>query len=446
MKTDIFIGNCLDVLKTLPEESVQTVITSPPYWGLRDYGTATWTGGDPDCDHDTSAMKDRPELYGPPASWGTRAGTPTPGDCPICGAVREDVQIGLEATPDEHVAVMVAVFREVRRVLRKDGTLWLNYGDSYAGTNCGGGSPVDQRDPKYGRKDKGYDIRGRAKGTKKRKTASGGLKAKDLVGMPWRVALALQADGWWLRSEIIWAKPNPVPESCTDRPTKSHEHLFLLSRAPKYFYDHEAVKEPSANAGTVVKLGPKSLSKRQATGAGTDMHGNALADTYKVKEFRNRRDVWFIPTQSFPGAHFATFPTALVEPCIKAGTSERGCCPECRAPLRRIIKASGGTIGESWHDHSDDMGKGNVMKVPGDKEPYKRETTGWETTCDCDAGKPVPCVVLDPFGGAGTVAVVAQQLRRDSQLVELNKNYAGMAKTRIHNQKFVSKVEVHEME
>ena len=308
MKTTIHIGDCLEVLRTLPAASVQTCITSPPYWGLRNYLDA-------------------------------------------------EAQIGLEKTPEDHIAVMGEVFREVRRVLRDDGTLWMNYGDAY----------MD----------------------------------KQLIGMPWRVALALQADGWWLRSSIIWAKGvsfcdtysgSVMPESCRDRPTSAHENIFLLSKASAYFYDPDAVRE---------------------------------------NEARNLRDVWIINPQGFPGAHFATFPPALVEPCIKAGTSEKGCCASCGAPIRRIVEATGGTIGEAWHDHSDDLGLGQQKDADG-MESYSRETTGWEPTCDCeDAGESVPCKVLDPFGGAGTAALVADRLGRDAVLVELNKEYAEMARDRI---------------
>jgi|TARA_R110002020_G_scaffold1722_1_gene7904 DNA modification methylase len=353
MKTTIHIGDCLEVLRTLPAGSVQTCITSPPYWGLRNYLDA-------------------------------------------------DSQIGLEKTPEDHIAVMVEVFREVRRVLRDDGTLWMNYGDAYAGGKCGGGSPVDKRDPALGRKGHDSDkVRGRHEGTSRRSTLGPGLKPKDLIGMPWRVALALQADGWWLRSSIIWAKGvsfcdtysgSVMPESCRDRPTRAHENIFLLSKAPRYFYDADAVRE---------------------------------------NETRNLRDVWIINPQGFPGAHFATFPPALVEPCIKAGTSEKGCCSICGAPIRRIVEATGGTIGEGWHDHSDDLGLGQQKDADG-MESYSRETTGWESTCTCeDAGEPVPCKVLDPFGGAGTAALVADRLGRDAVLVELNKEYAEMARDRI---------------
>ena len=253
----IHAGDCLDVLRSLPAESVQTCVTSPPYWGLRDYG--------------------------------------------------EDGQLGLESTPEEYVAKMVGVFAEVRRVLRDDGTLWLNLGDCYA---TGAGS---YRNP-------GSDVKPVEHGGKQAYTKDyaraqpnrmpiPGLKPKDLVGIPWRVAFALQADGWYLRSDIIWSKPNPMPESVTDRPTKAHEYLFLLSKSARYFYDAEAIKE-----GTV---GPDSAN--DFVRPERLKHQNGSTKPYESTGARNRRTVWAVPTQPFPGAHFAVFPPKLIEPCIKAG-------------------------------------------------------------------------------------------------------------------------------
>ena len=263
----ILQGNCLERLRELPDESVQCCVTSPPYWGLRDYNV---TG-----------------------------------------------QIGIESTPHEYVAKMVDLFREVRRVLRVDGTLWLNLGDSYAATAKGSG---------------GIAKGTLAGGNGSQATNAGsfysvkfdlhvcGLKEKDLVGIPWRVALALQADGWWLRSDIIWSKPNTMPSSVRDRCTTSHEYMFMLTKSPKYYYDADAIKELCTNAGQVVSLGKKSFSKWQADGAGVKPSGNGNADTYTVKKLRNKRDVWTIPTAPLKESHFATFPPKLIEPCILAGS------------------------------------------------------------------------------------------------------------------------------
>ena len=237
-------------------ESVQTVITSPPYWGLRDYGHAG--------------------------------------------------QLGLETTPAEYVANMVKVFREVRRVLKPDGTLWLNLGDSYASTSKGSGGASQKQTSNAG---SFYNAR--------KLILPDGLKPKDLCGIPWRVALALQADGWWLRSDIIWHKPNPMPSSVTDRPTTSHEYLFLLTRSARYYYDAEAIKEPDKGRpdGNV-----DGFRGRQGSTVFHHRTGGVGSDGWVPGSGRNKRSVWKIATQPFPGSHFAVMPPGLVEPCIKAGS------------------------------------------------------------------------------------------------------------------------------
>lgn len=351
--TTIHVGDVFDALAGMPDESVQCVVTSPPYWGLRDYG--------------------------------------------VVG------QLGLERTLGEHIETMVRVFREVRRVLRKDGTLWLNYGDSYATTPNGRaaadivGDDRSFRDKPFSTVGAIYDPAGGGKGggyrgnnrqdptipVSGRIVGSGALKPKDLCGIPWRVALALQDDGWWLRQDIIWQKPNPMPESIRDRFTKAHEYLFLLTKSPRYYFDAEAVKEDcSENThdrvstkmpdgwntgpgghGSYHPLG-REKGKRVAAGAGIkDNVSFATATAGRVTK-RNKRSVWTIGTEPYSGAHFATFPTALVEPCVLAGSRE------------------------------------------GD-------------------------LVMDPFAGAGTVGLVANRLKRNAILVELNPDYAEMAKWRL---------------
>ena len=265
----LHLGDAVSVLKTLPEKSVHCCVTSPPYWGLRDYG--------------------------------------------------HEGQLGLEPTPDEYVANMVAVFREVRRVLRDDGTLWLNLGDSYASQGGAHGGRDDNQTGVGAKR-----VHSEGAGDQAARTAPTGLKPKDLVGIPWRVAFALQADGWWLRQDIIWHKPNPMPESITDRCTKAHEYIFLLSKSARYYYDADAVKEKAENAGTTIRLGAKSFSKGQAAGARVDAVGNGKKDEYIVVANRNRRSVWTVTTRPYAGAHFATFPPKLIEPCILAGCPEGG--------------------------------------------------------------------------------------------------------------------------
>lgn len=368
----IHTGDCRAVLKTLPDASVHCVVTSPPYWRLRDYG----------CDG----------------------------------------QIGLEATPEAFLAEMVAVFREVRRVLRDDGVCWANMGDGYAagGMGAGSGKQLTNRGTSAGRH------------MDKPRRPAEGYKPKDLIGMPWRLVFALQADGWWLRSDVIWSKPNPMPESVTDRPTKAHEYVFLLTKRGTYFYDAEAVKEG-------VTGGAHARRKDGERPYPTDVHDNrpgTWKETY-LPTSRNLRTVWTIPTHGFAEAHFATFPTALAERCIKAGTSERGCCPACGAPWERVIEKTGGTTGRSWHAHKNDRVTGQTVDgrcaSNGWETNYRVETKGFRPTCACPPASPVPCTVLDPFGGAGTVGLVAERLQRRAVLIELNPAYAEMAERRLRD-------------
>jgi len=251
-QTKIIIGDCIESLMKIDDKSVQSCITSPPYFGLRDYG--------------------------------------------------HDGQIGLESSPDEYVKKLVEVFGQVRRVLRDDGTLWLNLGDSYSGSGKGGQSEGKKSinwQPEYGNKGKTY-----------------GMKPKDLIGIPWRVAFALQADGWYLRQDIIWSKPNPMPESVTDRCTKSHEYIFLLSKSANYYYDHESIKEQAA----MNRWGGKKPMNLNNTKDKDNQFSGLTRERDMMPETRNKRSVWTITTKPYKGAHFATFPHDLVEPCILAGS------------------------------------------------------------------------------------------------------------------------------
>ena len=262
----ILIGDVRQRLAELPDCSVDCVVTSPPYWGLRDYG--------------------------------------------------HEGQIGLEQTPYEYVAEMVAVFREVRRVLKDDGTLWLNLGDSYASFRDGKATPDTTRGDSLGT----LVPKGKASNRMASTFTGTAIKHKDLVGIPWRVAFALQADGWWLRQDIIWHKPNPMPESVTDRCTKAHEYLFLLTKSAKYRFDHHAIQEP-AKWSDDKRAGKGRLTydgKRQGK------QGTGQEAFVAIKDMRNRRSVWTVATKPFKGAHFATFPPQLIEPCILAGCPENG--------------------------------------------------------------------------------------------------------------------------
>jgi DNA modification methylase len=433
MAVQIIIGDVRERLKDLADGSVHCVVTSPPYLGLRDYGVAG--------------------------------------------------QIGLEATPAAFVAQMVAVFQEVRRVLRTDGTLWLNLGDSYAGS--GARSPNIQENGDLSYRAGGQNTRGL------------GFKPKDMMGIPWRVAFALQDDGWYLRQDIIWHKPNPMPESTFDRCTKAHEYLFLLSKVPRYYFDNEAIKEPVSGNTHARKAGPNSLQNRDQTpiskkvpavtpksaapGSGIKANESFHAATGDiVGTTRNKRSVWTIATAPFTEAHFATFPPALVEPCVMAGTSACGCCPTCLTGWGRVVSRSRSNESGSGRAGNNPAGKGGPnAQHAGTIDDIRNgpvittETIGWYPSCQC-AGQPplpmyperpdrqdaietnqwraacaridaeravickgletvptVPAVVLDPFGGAGTTGLVADRLQRNAILIELNPEYAAMARRRI---------------
>ena len=313
MNNTILIGDVIEKLKEIPDQHINTCVTSPPYWGLRDYGTAEWKGGDSDCDHIKGTLQSQKSTLHPGSNnkndKRTTTGMPYSDICGKCGAIRQDNQIGLEKTPELYVDKMVKVFREVRRVLRDDGTLWLNLGDSYA---------ANQGD--------GFDTN-KDGGERKRLSASpkvkSGLPPKNLVGIPWRVAFALQADGWYLRQDIIWHKPNPMPESVKDRCTKAHEYIFLLSKSQKYYYDHEAIKEPADTpVNSKSKCGFGSLEGKNNTIEYS--HSNKTGKRWEKTDTRNKRSVWTVSTKPFSGAHFATFPPNLIEPCILAGCPKDG--------------------------------------------------------------------------------------------------------------------------
>lgn len=381
--TQILEGDCIETLKTIPAGSVQTAITSPPYFNLRDYQTASWEGGDPACDHiapPAGGTGEKSKLQVEQKRKDFKSGI-YKDTCGKCGAVRIDDQIGLEETPEAYVAKLVTVFREVYRTLAKDGTLWLNLGDSYAGSGKGptGTNRIGDQEIRQGFS----GSRGSKLGSKNGDsghtsgvTPPDGYKAKDLIGIPWMVALALRADGWYLRSDIIWAKRNPMPESVTDRPTKAHEYIFLLSKSAKYYYDAESILEPATEKNWGSRLEreskksfpqggrngirthknlqpdgqqPNSFHLRRADGLPDEEYSTrnkrsvwtveddglarwlewyaqqpefeTLYERY-AQEMRNKSDVWDVTTKPYKGAHFATFPPDLIEPCVLAGSRE----------------------------------------------------------------------------------------------------------------------------
>lgn len=503
VKARILVGDVLEKLRTLADESVHCVVTSPPYWGLRNYGipASIWpvqrSQGVVRCsngDHlwgdmvtenatnhtdkrrwqHTRNGRDEEQPSDKRVAW-LRTEVPQGQFCSLCGAWAGC--FGLEPTPELYVEHSVTIFREIRRVLRKDGSLWLNLGDSYSNDTKWGGTSGGKNYTSAAGGYQGQRVRrGKDCDPKRGPAAPGqpfqannsGLKPKDLVGMPWRVAFALQADGWWLRQWMPWIKRNSMPESCEDRPGTSVETMFLLSQSARYFYDHEAVKMPAA--GTAHDRGngvnPKALhnATRKDRAKADHMRGptemmngirprqndsfSAAVNEVVLARGRRQHD-WFIDSWQglltddageplalvvnpapFPDAHFATFPPALVEPCILAGTSEKGCCLACEAPWERIVENKPMVIDRSPRTH--EMGRTRTSGTM--VEPAKSITVGWQPTCDCEGPqKTVPCKVLDPFGGSGTTAMVALRYHRDAILVELNPGYAAMAQRRIKN-------------
>lgn len=315
MENIIEFGDNREIMKRWAQMGVkvQTCVTSPPYFGLRDYQTGTWVGGDPTCDH-----IERHSIHS-----GERADRDQTSQifqytdvCGKCGAVREDKQLGLEETPEEYIANMVDVFRHVRDILSDDGTLWVNIGDSYARE---GGTGKKSRHWDGREKDAGNEINGF-----KLLAHDIGLKPKDLIGIPWMLAFALRADGWYLRQDIIWEKRNPMPESVRDRCTKSHEYIFLLSKSQKYYFDNEAIKETATKGPQRMQASSETILQKcvgpMSRGEEGFNHQYADADrVWAADGKRNKRSVWTVNTKPYKGAHFATYPPELIEPCVLAG-------------------------------------------------------------------------------------------------------------------------------
>ncbi len=357
----IIQGNCLDKLKELPAESVDTCITSPPYFNLRDY--------------------------------------------------QQPGQLGLEDTFQEYIDNLVEVFEEVKRVLKPEGTLWLNLGDSYSSSPTGN----------IGKSKKQKSNMGSHKDFKRNKILS--LPQKNLIGIPFRVAFALQAAGWYLRQDIIWNKPNPMPESVKDRCTKAHEYIFLLSKSPKYYFDNEAIKEDAKFPD-----GPNTPKSIKAVEGVYSKNLQKIGANPK----RNKRSVWTVTTKPFKGAHFATFPMDLIEPCVLAGCPEK-VCVACGTPYERVIQKQ-----KSLQVERNKRSGTNDRKIGGVLDKYNRENPpidlGLEKQCNCEANETKPGTVLDPFGGSGTSGIVASNHNRNAVLIELNAEYIEIAKQRIQDQ------------
>ena len=368
--------------------SVHCIVTSPPYWGLRAYAGEQGV------------------------AWPVATYAPMPG-MPEITIPAMTCGLGEEPTPEAFIGHLILVMREMWRVLRDDGTVWLNLGDSYA-ANRGYQVP----DGKH------VDV-----GNNRGSSVPPGLKSKDLCLIPARFALAAQADGWWVRSDIIWTKPNPMPESVTDRPTKAHEYIWLMAKSQRYFYDAEAVREPLSEATQkrMNDMGRTYNGKgRGAYGKEGKANGSMQAWTLNPAG-RNRRSVWNIATRPYSGAHFATWPPDLVRSMILAGTSARGVCPACGAPWVRVVEkewvkypngVGNGTETKDMRQHH--RGKTSVFRTGGSNIAT---TTGWRATCTCPAAEPIPATVLDPFNGSGTSGTVALDLGRAYIGVDISTEY-----------------------
>ena len=378
----------------LANKCVHTIVTSPPYYGLRDYGVGS--------------------------------------------------QIGLEVTPDEYIANLVEVFRECKRILRDDGTLWVNIGDSYFSDTKGTGGPTPKQASNTG---SFYEPR--------KFERTNHMKPKDLIGIPWLLAFALRADGWYLRQDIIWAKPNPMPESVKDRCTKSHEYIFLLSKSARYYYDSEAIQElatgydgrkdtmlkgskkhrdgamPGGQPQSFARNGAERWQYKNLQPDGQQpntMHLNRLEGNEHMSPVRNKRDVWTVTTKPYKGAHYATFNPDLIKPCILAGAPET-CCAKCGAPYKRVVEREKPPA-EVYTDkiRPDDVSgvlggtAGMGQKLQDWYNEHPQTTTGYQPTCDCNAGTSSG-IVFDPFVGSGTTVATAIQLGRKGIGIDLSLTY-----------------------
>jgi len=422
-KSQIIQGDVRTALGTLEDASIDCVVTSPPYWGLRDYGTASWNGGDDGCDHvDQKCLSSDKNTLGNGRGDHVRQtiSMQYKSVCGKCGALRIDNQIGLESTPEEYVDTMVKVFSEVSRVLKPSGTLWLNLGDSYSGSGKG---------PSKGLNQEYHHLEGYS-------TVPNGLKSKDLCGIPWRVAFALQADGWYLRQEIIWSKPNPMPESVKDRCTKAHESIFLLAHPEskgKYYYDADAIREKSETQWNSTQfVTEKRVQRDIGKGFGNLNQGNSAHPDLE-RSGRNKRSVWNISLKPYSAAHFATFPPELPRTCILAGTSEKGVCPDCGLSWVRVVERDvSNRIPSSPQSKSAANRNRNDIDIMRCGDTFATNTLAWKPQCDCSS-EPVPATVLDPFAGAGTTLMVANQLQRHAIGVELNPDYQKLGQDRIYD-------------
>lgn len=386
-------GDALTVLRSMASESVHMCMCSPPYWGLRDYQTGIWEGGSAECDHKARPSGGpNPARYSPGGGEMFRAANDKAyaDTCGKCGARRIDQGIGLEQSPSEWCAKLVEVFREVRRVLRRDGTLWLNLGFSYDGKG-------------------------------------------NLIDQPTMLRDALVADGWYCKAPIVWSKPNCMPSSQDARPTVAHEMVWLLARdnGTRYFFDSDAVREPHIepwrSTGRLENRGYVDVPN------GVNNALSGVAPRQYNPNGRSIRSVWTIPTEASPLPHFATYPQALVKPCVLAGTSQRGVCPACGSPWVRVVEKKRRPRGDAFGVKADMNGHDHGQAGSAYQEVVASRTVGWRPSCSCPPAEPVSAVVLDPFCGTGTTGLVALRYGRRFVGVELSPEYVALARARLED-------------
>lgn len=413
----ILEGDCFENLSLIPHNTVDCVITSPPYFGLRDYQTARWEGGDKNCSHRKA------NRCGDSCATGHSADVQIDyyrDICGLCGAKRIDSQIGLEETPEEYIAKIVKIFDVIYRILKKTGTVWLNLGDTY-GTGSGGSATNSEKQKSNG----GTQIEPRK-----------GTMQKQLLGIPWRVALALQSQGWILRQDIIWNKPNPMPESVDDRCTKAHEYIFLMTKSTDYYYDNVAIQEEAEYDGrkdTKMKGSNKYTASFMPDDSLQSFHTRPHERWPNKNEdgvpMRNKRSVWTVCPSQYKNAHFATFPEELIVPCILAGCPQY-VCGMCGKPVVRVTER----VKAKRTNKRRFSSKDNKDRCDGENffEESYIVTTGWKQSCTCS--EPISIekgIVFDPFMGSGTVAAVAKKWGRDFIGCELNPDYIKMAQERV---------------
>lgn len=432
----VYNADAVTALRSMEAESVQMCVTSPPYYGLRKYAgeqDLVW-GGENHHEHEWNDMGVKVNRWGKDKNvsekQSTNAGAecvdvPLGNTCFICGAWRG--AFGLEPTVQMYVDHTVEILREIKRVLRKDGVVFWNVGDSYA-TGAGSGRIMGGK--VYGKQNPLLES-GQVPNCQPNRMPQPGLKPKDLMLIPFRVVLAAQEDGWYVRSDIIWVKPNPMPESVTDRPTEAHEHILMLTRSERYFWDQEAVREAKAES-TIADTRTNDNGHRRERGY-PGAQSNGGTNLGGPDGGRNLRSVWEFPTQPYPKAHFATFPEELPERCIKAATPEVGSCPKCGAPWVRVtekpqpptdMRNRSNDAKMSFHTQS----CGGGQKLQDWYEAHPSKTLGWQPSCKCGLPQEqnVPAVVLDPFAGSGTTLEVATRLARKSVGIELSQEYCDL--------------------